>query len=206
MLIDLVGGADASQALGVDIRTGLFSVSAVLTGQASLKSVRVPTASGIDLVAGHAEVMQYLGGASQALTVMREQFHIFGSDYHYIVLDCPARLGPIETAALTLAQHVVITYCPGQVAGRTLPALPRLQYAYITGSVGIVANKVLPDWTATHHGNQSDWDIPVRSLGGVRYESGLPEMYWRGLPPVITRPVTDFAQDILSIAQCVQAN
>jgi MinD-like ATPase involved in chromosome partitioning or flagellar assembly len=199
--MDLAAGADASRGLGVSMRTGQFSISAMLTGQAPIRSVRVPTASGIDLVAGHPDVSLYVEGSSRAEKVMRDQLREVGSEHRYVVLDCSSQLGPVETAALAIANHVLVTYCPGHTAGLVPPALPRLQAAYITGLVGTVATKVLPDWKPDQSASQAAWGIPIWALGGIRYEARLPEMYWRGLPPILTQPETDFAQDIRSIAQ-----
>ena len=203
MLIDLAGTANASRALGVSINTGSLAASAVLGGQASLKSVRVPTASGIDLVAGHPDIAIMVGTPDLASKLLREQLDAVASDYHYVLLDCSGWLGPIETVALTVAEQVVITYCPGQAGGRALPALPRLQQAYITGLLGIVANKVLPDWTAANTGANDEWGIGARHLGAIRYVPELPDMYWRGLPPVLLQPGAMFARDIQSIANCL---
>ncbi|MCC7358082.1 MAG: AAA family ATPase [Anaerolineales bacterium] len=201
MLIDLGAGASASRVLGVSLRSYLFSAGAVLEGKASLRSVRLPTASGIDLVAGYQDTALPADAFSQALPLLREQLGALGTDYRFAVLDCSANIGPVESLALTLAEQVVIVYCPGQADGRNRPTLPRLQYAYVTGAVAAVANKVLPDWSLSELDGQGRGSVPSRPLGSVRYAPELPEMYWRGLPPVQTRPETAFAQDIQGITR-----
>jgi len=203
MLIDLAGTADASRALGVSVNTGSFAASAVLGGQASLMAVRLPTASGIDLVAGHSEIAVIAGTPGLASKLLREQLDAVANDYNYVLLDTSGWLGAIESVALAVAEQVVITYCPGQAGGRGLSGLSRLQQAYITGLVGIVANKVLPDWTSANVGGKDDGGTGARSLGAIRYVPELPEMSWRGLPPVLLQPHATFAQDIQSIANCI---
>ena len=201
LLVDLATGAEASRALGVKLRSGLLSTSAVLEGKASLRSVRIPTASGIDLVAGYTDAPLSVDALSRALPVFREQLIALGAEYRFAVIDCSASIGPIESMALAVAEHVVIIYCPGQGNGRGRPTLPRLQYAYVTGTVTAVANKVLPDWVPSQQDAQGSGNIPLRPLGGVKYAPDLPDMYWRGLPPVQTQPGTVFAQDIQAITR-----
>lgn len=201
LLIDLATDAEASRALGVRLRSGLLSSRAVLEGNASLRSVRIPTASGIDLVAGQPDVPFSVETFPRVLPTLREQLGALEGEYRYAVLDCSASIGPLESLALAVAEQVVIIYCPGQGHGGGRPTLPRLQYAYVTGTVAAVANKVLPDWVPSQQDTQGGGNLPLRSLGGIRYAPDLPDMYWRGLPPVQTQPDMPFAQEIRAIAR-----
>ena len=206
MLIDLAASADASRTLGVNVTSGALAASAVLTGLASLKAVRLPTASGIDLVAGHPDIALVVNSAHFSGKLLQDQLRSVAPDYRYILLDCPPSLNPVEAAALAAGDKVVVAYSIAQALGRPTPLLPRLQLAFIRGSLSIVLNKVLPGDGAKPGAEQDDRHMPARLLGTIRYTADLGEMYWRGIPPVMRYPRDTFVEDVLTLARTVGAS
>jgi cellulose biosynthesis protein BcsQ len=203
LLIDLAPGADASRALGVNISDGSLAAAALLADSARLKTVRLPTASGIDLVAGHSDVLQLGLTAEAARNVLGEQLRDGGCAYDFVILDCAPRLGPIETAALAVADHAIMACSPGEAMGQPPARLPRLQLAYVNAPIGVVTNKVVPESIAAHGNNHVDWAVKARHLGALRYVPNLQEAYWFGIPPVMRQPRDDFAQDVEAVARAL---
>jgi MinD-like ATPase involved in chromosome partitioning or flagellar assembly len=201
LLLDLAVVPDASRLLGVKLTSSALAASAVLEGCISLLSARVPTAAGIDLVAGYPDTARVAASPASAGIVLGQQLTAVHDEYNFVVLDSASWFGPLEAMTLKLAEGILVTTCPGQ-----LPAsFPRLPLAYAAGTTQVVANKVLPGWDLTAIGREAEEPGGERPNYAIRYAPELTSAYWRGLPPVQWQPNSSFAQDLRMVAQGVAA-
>lgn len=201
LLFDLAAAPEASRLLGVKLTSSALAAGAVLEGSISLHSARIPTAAGIDLVAGHPEAARAAASLAFAGGVLSQQLTAIHHEYNFVVLDGASWFGPLEAMALKLAEGILVTTCPGQ-----LPAsLPRMPLAYAAGTTQVVANKVLPGWDITAVEREAEAPGGKRPVYAIRYAPELAAAYWRGLPPVQWQPNSSFAQDLRLVAQGVAA-
>jgi MinD-like ATPase involved in chromosome partitioning or flagellar assembly len=200
ILLDLAPTADASRSLGVNLRSQSPSICGVLTGKSTLRQAALPTASGIDLVAGHADVTTLASGVDQAHRRLQAELAAAREVFPYVVLDCPSLTSPLEATAFTAADHILILHSPGQPFGQSMEALSELQVAYVAGRLGVVINKVLPELADAPGDGRAAWGLAARVLATVGYVPGLAELYWHGVPPALQHPDEVFSETLLGLA------
>jgi hypothetical protein len=204
LLVDLAPSAEASWALGVRMASSSHSACAVLEGAVPIKALCLPTASGIDLVAGHRELAQFRGRQVTKGDILRGALQAVLSQYAYIVLDCPTRPRAVGAAALSVAHQVIIPYCQEDAFALPGDLLSPVQLAQISATVGFVASKAPDEQLQAQRLEYPNWPS-AGFLGKVRYVAGLVSARRSGIPPVIAQPRTGFAHDLLALAQAVDS-
>jgi MinD-like ATPase involved in chromosome partitioning or flagellar assembly len=200
LLLDLAPNAKASWALGVRMVSSSHSACAVLDGTASVNALRLPTASGIHLVAGHRAIASFYGPQVAKGTHLRLALQLVLHQYAFIVLDCPTRPRAVGAAALSVTDRVIIPYGQEDIYALPEDLLSPLQLAHLSGAVGFVASKTLDDPIGAQRPDYPHWPS-AQFMGQVRFEAGLPRARRSGLPAVLAQPRTGFARDIFTLAQ-----
>jgi MinD-like ATPase involved in chromosome partitioning or flagellar assembly len=205
LLLDLAPNAEASWALGVRLASSSHSACAVLDGTASVKALRLPTASGIHLVAGHRSIASFRGPQIAKRFHLRLALQIVLDQYAFIILDCPTRPRAVGAAALSVADRVVIPYGQEDIYALPEDLLSPLQLAHLKGQVGFVASKALDGLTPEQRPEYPHWPS-AQFLGKVRFEAGLRRARRSGLPTVLAQPRTAFAHDFITLARALAHN
>ncbi len=204
LLVDLAPSAEASWALGVRMASSSHSACAVLEGKVPIKTLCLPTASGIDLVAGHRELALFRGRQVAKGDILGGELLAAQSQYAYIVLDCPTRPRAVGAAALSVAQQVIIPFCQEDAFALPQDLLSPVQLAQISATVGFVASKAPDDLLQAQRLEYPNWPSS-QFLGKVRYMAGLVSARRSGIPPAMAQPHTGFALDFLALARAVDS-
>ncbi len=116
LLLDLDPQAHASLHLGVATGEAEASIYDVLTGDATLESVRHETRPGLSLVASHIDLAaaeMELAGEVGRETILRDKLaDISPSAYDFMIIDCPPSLSVLTLNALTAVEEVFLPLQP----------------------------------------------------------------------------------------------
>ncbi len=112
LILDLDPQGNASTGLGIDRNDRTISSYDVVTGAATLRqAIRHTRIPGLDIVPATVDL---LGAELELIGVDRRSFRVrealegAGTDYDYILIDCPPALGLLTLNALTAADAILV--------------------------------------------------------------------------------------------------
>lgn len=113
LLIDLDPQANATEALLADL-SGTEGAGAyqLLQGTKKLDDLVRPVSLFLDIVPSHINVARLEPTLSGSLDAYRLKEALVGSEYDYVIIDCPPSLGALMTNALAAATDVLVPVKP----------------------------------------------------------------------------------------------
>lgn len=138
-LIDLDPQAHASLHLGVVMDDDQLSIYDVLTRDCSIADVRQQAADNLWVIPAHlnlAAAEMELANEVGREVILRDKLAEDGTEYDYVILDCPPSLGVLTLNALTTVQEVFLPLQPHFLALHGLSKLLR--------TIEIVAKRLNP--------------------------------------------------------------
>ncbi len=127
-VVDLDPQAHASLHLGYSLSEGESSIYDVLTGDASLSSVRRQVSDHLWIVPAHLDLaaaeMELYGEVGREV-ILRDKLAVDDGDFDFLILDCPPSLSVLTLNALTAAQEVFLPLQPHFLALHGLSKLLR---------------------------------------------------------------------------------
>jgi cellulose biosynthesis protein BcsQ len=207
LLVDLDHDAQATHALGVNLRACTHSAYTVMRGLSRFAESYLPTLAGIDLLPGNLELALLETPVFAANSSLRQLLdsHEVIQHYHFIVLDCPSALSPRVQDAVAAADEVLV---PFRIANDQVPScavLTTLAQGLAGRSIRPVANMVrgnavtrLASKTVFGTAATGDW---VQ----IHYSPKLLTRSRHGLPAVVRWPGDVFAQDFAALVGQLRA-
>ena len=198
ILIDLDPQANTTSGLGFDVRRQRLNEYHLLTGEAVIDDVAVPTSvknlhlvpSDLNLAGGEIE----LAGASEREFRLRQALDELGGGFGHVLIDCPPSLGLLTINALAAAQEVLV---PVQSEYYALEGLGHLLYTMDLIRQSINPSLELSGILVTQFDarNTLAWDVLAevrRAYPEKIYETVIPRNVRISEAPSHGRPVTEY--------------
>jgi len=198
ILIDLDPQANTTTGLGFDVRRQRLNVYHLLTGEAVIDDVAVPTSVPnlylvpSDLSLAGAEIE--LASATEREFRLRQALSELGGGYGHVLIDCPPSLGLLTINALAAAPEVLI---PVQSEYYALEGLGHLLYTMELIRQGVNPGLTLSGILVTQFDarNTLAWDVLAevrRAYPEKIYQTVIPRNVRISEAPSHGRPVTEY--------------
>lgn len=198
ILIDLDPQANTTSGLGFDVRRQRLNVYHLLTGEAVIDDVAVPTSvKNLYLVPSDASLAGAeieLASATEREFRLRQALEELSGGYGHVLIDCPPSLGLLTVNALAAAQEVLV---PVQSEYFALEGLGHLVYTMELIRQDINPLLSLSGIVVTQFDTRNTlaWDVLAevrRAYPEKVYETVIPRNVRISEAPSHGRPVTDY--------------